>query len=138
MGASAPFLFMEGHMNRHWMNGFQTNMKNDLYMVEEQLQHYDPTLYLMYNPQTGQHLIMDGILEIAIMSIPQIGFEVLDSRVVEHIKKIHTGRGFNASYEFKEAEERRDREFQKAQEDLTYNFAKDTEKHVRKLAYYGA
>lgn len=124
-------------MNRHWMNGFQTNMKNDLYMVEERLQDYDPTLYLMYNPNSGEHLIMDGILEIAIMKIPQIGFEVLDSRVVDHIKKIHTGRGFKASYEFKAAEERRERELEQQQEELTYNLAKDTEKHVRKLAYYG-
>lgn len=120
-------------MNRHWKLGFQTNMKNDLYMVEEQLQAYDPTLYLMYNPETGQHLIMDGILEIAIMSIPQKGFETLDSRVVEHIRKIHSYRGYNVSYEFKEAEERREREFQRVQDDLTYNFAKDTEKHVRNL-----
>jgi hypothetical protein len=125
-------------MNRHWKNGFQTNMKNDLYMVEEQLQAYDPTLYLMYNPSNGEHLIMDGILEIAIMKIPQIGFETLNSHVVDHIKRIHTGRGFDSASEFKAAQDRRDRDFEKQQEEIAYNYAKDTEKSVRKLAYYGA
>lgn len=125
-------------MNRHWKKGYQTNFTNDLYYVEKQLKEYDETLYLMYSPGEGKWMIMDGILDIGIMSVPQIGFETLDSRVVEHIKKIHTGRGFNASYEFKEAEERRDREMQRMHDDLTENFAKDTEKHVRKLAYYGA
>lgn len=120
--------------NRHWKRGFQTNMKNDNYMVEEQLQAYDPTLYVMYNPETGQHLIMDGILEIAIMSIPQIGFETLDSRVVENIKKIHSYRGFSASHELKESEERRQREFERQQEDINYNFAKDIRSTVQKLA----
>lgn len=121
-------------MNRHWLNGFQTNMKNDMYMVEERLQDYDPTLYLMYNPTTGEHLVMDGILEIAIMKIPQIGFEVLDSRVVEHIKKIHSYRGFNIAYELKESEDRRQREFDRVQEDISYNFAKDTQRAVQSLA----
>lgn len=120
-------------MNRHWKHGFQTNMKNDIYMVEEQLQAYDPTLYIMYNPENGQHLIMDGILEVAIMRIPQIGFEILDSRVVQHIRKIHSHRGFNASYELKESEDRRQREYDSQQEDLIQNFAKDTEKYVRQL-----
>lgn len=120
-------------MNRHWKNGFQTNMKNDLYMVEEQLQNYDSTLYLMYNPETGEHLVMDGILEIAIMKIPQIGFETLDSRVVERIREIHSYRGFSTSYELKLSEDRRQREYDRQQEDLIYNFAKDTEKYVRQL-----
>lgn len=119
--------------NRHWKRGFQTNLKNDLYRVEEQLQDYDPTLYIMYNPDTGQHLIMDGILEIAIMSIPQIGFETLDSRVVEHIRKIHSHRGFSASYELKESEERRQREYERIQEDISYNFAKDIRSTVQRL-----
>jgi hypothetical protein len=120
--------------NRHWKRGFQTNMKNDNYMVEEQLQAYDPTLYIMYNPETGQHLIMDGILEIAIMSIPQINFETLDSRVVENIKKIHSYRGFSASHELQESEERRQREYDRVQEDVSHNFAKDIRSTVQKLA----
>jgi hypothetical protein len=125
-------------MNRHWKNGFQTTFKNDIYHIEEQLQEYDPFLYIMYNPDTDEHMIMDGLLELAVMRIPQIGFEWLDRRVVDHIKKIHTAKGFNASYELKESEERRQRELEKQQEELSYSLAKDTEKHVRKLAYYGA
>ena len=39
---------------------------------------------------------MDGLLEMSIMKIPQIGFEQLDSRVVNHIKRIHTANGFSA------------------------------------------
>lgn len=124
-------------MNRHWKNGFQTTFKNDIYHIEEQLQEYDPFLYIMYNQDTDEHMIMDGLIELAVMRIPQIGFEYLDRRVVDHIKKIHTAKGFKASYELQESEERRQRELEKQQEELTYNFAKDTEKHVRKLAYYG-
>lgn len=119
--------------NRHWKRGFQTNMLNDNYLVEEQLQAYDPTLYLMYNPESGQHLIMDGILEIAIMSIPQIGFETLDSRVVEHIRKIHSYRGFNIAWELKDSEDRRQKEYDRQHDDMSYNFAKDTEKYVKQL-----
>ena len=120
--------------NRHWKRGFQTTLLNDNFMVQEQLQAYDPTLYIMFNTETGQHLIMDGILEIAIMSIPQIGFEVLDSRVVEHIKKIHSYRGFDIAWELKESEDRRQREYDRQQDDLSYNFAKDAQKYVRQLA----
>lgn len=119
--------------NRHWARGYQTTMLNDNYMVQEQLQDYDKDLYIMYNPSEGKWLIMDGILEIAIMSIPQIGFETLDSRVVEHIRKIHSHRGFSASYEMKESEERRQREIERLQEDISYNFAKDIRSTVQSL-----
>ena len=64
--------------------------------MEEQLQSYDPHLYLMWNLKNGEHVIMDGLLEMSIMKIPQIGFEQLDSRVVNHIKRIHTANGFSA------------------------------------------
>lgn len=125
-------------MNRHWKRGFQTNVKNDLYHVEEQLQAYDPDLYIMYNPDTNEHLIMDRIMETAVMKIPQIGFEVLDSRIVSHMRKIHTASGFNASYEIKEQEERMEKERKRQEEDMIYNMGKDTVKSVRQLAYYGA
>lgn len=123
-------------MNRHWKHGFQRNMKNDLYHVEEQLQAYDPHLYVMYNPNSGEWLIMDGLMEFAVMRIPQIGFETLDSRVVSHLKKIHTANGFSASWEIKEADERREREQQRQMDDLAYNYAKDMERPVKELAYY--
>jgi hypothetical protein len=125
-------------MNRHWKRGFQTNVKNDLYHVEDQLQAYDPDLYLMYNPETNEHLIMDKIMEIAVMRIPQNGFEVLDSRVVDYMKKIHTASGFSAAHELKDMEERRLKEEQRKQDDMIYNMGKDTQKSVRQLAYYGA
>ena len=33
--------------------GFQRTFLNDIYHVEEQLQSYDPHLYLMWNPKMG-------------------------------------------------------------------------------------
>lgn len=124
-------------MNRHYSDGFQRTFTNDLYQVEEQLQAYDPHLYIMWNPQTDEHLVMDGLLELAIMKIPQIGFEQLDSRVVRRIKQIHTYNGFSAVHELEEAERRRERDQEKEAEELAYNLAKDMERPVKELAYYG-
>lgn len=122
---------------RHEKRGFQKNMKNDLYYVEEQLQAYDPTLYIMFNPQKGEWLIMDGLMDIAIMKIPQIGFETLDSRVVEHIRKIHTANGFNAMHEVMEAEEKRAREQKRVLEDLAEDFAKESKEAFINAYDYG-
>lgn len=124
-------------MLRHQVQGYQTNFINDIYHVEEQLQAYDPALYIMYNPNNHSWLIMDGITELAIMRLPQKGFEWLDSRVVTHIRKIHTANGFSASWELQQAEERRQRELDRQMDDLAYNFAKDMERPVKELAYYG-
>ena len=33
----------------------------------------------MWNPKNGEHVIMDGLLDMSIMKIPQIGFEQLDA-----------------------------------------------------------
>jgi hypothetical protein len=120
-------------MNRHWKHGFQKNVKNDPYNIEKRLQEYDKDLYLMWNPSTNEHLIMDAILETAVMRIPQIGFETLDSRVLEHIRRIHVINGFDVSWEFKDAEDRRQREFDRVQDDLSYNFAKDIRSAVKQL-----
>lgn len=125
-------------LSRHWANGFQKNIKNDPYHVEEQLQAYDKDLYLLWNPTTNEHLIMDDILNTAVMKIPQTNFEVLDSRIVSHIKRIHTATGFNASWEIQQADERREKEAQRKQDDMIYNMGKDTQKDVRQLAYYGS
>lgn len=122
-------------MNRHWKQGFQRNIKNDNYRVEERLQEYDPTLYVMYNPETNEHLVMDGVLDIAVMRVPQIGFEFLDSRVVERIKQIHTQNGFSAGWELQESENRRLREQERQTEDIAYNMGKDMERAVKNTAY---
>lgn len=121
--------------NRHWKSGFQTLIKNDLYRVEERLQAYDPTLYIMYNTETDEHLIMDGQMEIAIMRIPQRGFPVLDSHVYDHIRRIHTATGFSAEWELKESENRRLREQERITEDISYNLAADAKKDIKRLAY---
>lgn len=110
---------------RHYKRGFQTNFKNDNYRVEERLQEYDPSLYIMYNPETDEHLIMDGLLDVAVMKIPQIGFPALTGAIVDHIKRIHTANGFSASWELQEAENRRIREQQQKMDDLADNFARD-------------
>lgn len=125
-------------MNRHYREGFTRTFTNDLYDVERQLQAYDEHLYIMWNPQNGQHLIMDGVTETAVMRLPQIGFECLDSRIVSHIKRIHTANGFSAVHELEAMKERRERENRRKTEDISHNLAKDMYKPVKNLAYYGA
>lgn len=122
-------------MSRH--PGFQRTFLNDLYYVEEQLQAYDEHLYLMWNPSNGQHLIMDGLLDIAVMRIPQPGFPVLSSRVVEHMKRIHTANGFSASAVIEENERRREKEIEWKTNDIAENFARDTLKFAKRAALYG-
>lgn len=124
-------------MNRHWANGFQTNIKNDIYHVEEQLQAYDPHLYLMYSPSTNEHLIMDGLLELAVMRVPQRGFETLDSRVVDHIKRIHTQNGFSASWEIQESENRRQKEMKRQLDDMAQDYAKEMLPAAKELRLTG-
>lgn len=125
-------------MNRHYREGFQTTFLNDLNDVEKQLQEYDPHLYLMWNPQTNQHLIMDGLMELAVMRIPQKNFPMLTSRIVEHIKRIHAENGYSATREINAADEARERENARQRDDLAHNLAKDMYKPVKRLAYYGA
>src|SRR5690606_41875361 len=91
-------------MNRHYREGFTRVFTNDLNNVEEQLQAFDPELYIMWNPHTGEHLIMDGVTELAIMRIPQQGFPFLSSRVVSHIRSIRVGEVHSA---VRRSEERR-------------------------------
>jgi hypothetical protein len=57
---------------RHLRNGFKPWPLNDIYHVEEALKEYDQHLYLLYNPQTNEHLIMDGFIDVAVMKIPQV------------------------------------------------------------------
>lgn len=122
-------------MNRHWNNGFQTMITNDVYRVEDQLAAYDPYLYLMYNPNTGEHLVMDGLLEVAIMRIPQKGFPFMTSAVVDHIKRIHTANGFSAVAELEKSEAARAREFARKQQDLSDSLARDMQRAVKNHAY---
>ena len=50
---------------------------------------------------------MDGLLDMSIMKIPQIGFEELDSRTIDHIKRIHTVNGFSAVQTVEDTEKKR-------------------------------
>ncbi|KQO18674.1 hypothetical protein [Paenibacillus sp. Leaf72] len=112
-------------MNRHYKDGFTRVMINDLYDVEPQLQAYDEHLYLMWNPHTGEHLIIDGWTELAVMKLPQSGFPELSSRVVTHIRKIHTANGFSASAVIEKADEMREHHMEQRKEQLAKDFAKD-------------
>lgn len=120
-------------VNRHWRNGYRRININDIYHVEEQLQAYDSHLYVMWREEDNTWMIMDGLVDLAIMKIPQVGFETLDSRVVTHLRKIHAISGFNASHELQESEDKRQRDFDKAQEDMSYNFAQDIRSTVKQL-----
>jgi hypothetical protein len=124
-------------MNHHYKQGFQIAFKNDVYHVEERLQEYDPTLYIMFNPKTGEHLLMDGLMDMAIMKIPQIGFEQLDSRLVDHIKKIHIANGFSAIEEVEQQQRRRELDQEKALEDLAQDFAKESKEAFNNAYNYG-
>ena len=64
----------------------------------------------MWNPKNGEHVIMDGLLDMSIMKIPQIGFEQLDARIVDHIKRIHTVNGFSAVQTVEDTEKKRQKE----------------------------
>ena len=124
-------------MNRHYRNGFTRVMINDLYDVEPQLQAYDEHLYLMWNPHTGEHLIMDGLTELAVMKIPQPGFPELSSRVVSHIRKIHTANGFSATAVIDKSDDRREREFEMKSDQLALDFARDMYNGDRKSVVMG-
>lgn len=124
-------------MNIHEIRGFQRTFLNDIYHVEEQLQAYDKDLYIMWNPNTGEHLIMDGLLEMAIMKLPQIGFEQLDSRIVEHIRKIHTANGFSAVQTIEDTEKKREQEQDRKLNDLAEDFAKESKEAFQNAYYYG-
>lgn len=124
-------------MNIHEKRGFQRTFLNDIYHVEERLQEYDPYLYLMWNPRTGEHLIMDGLLETAIMKLPQIGFEQLDSRIVSHIKRIHTANGFSAVQTIEDTERKRQKEQDRKLADLAEDFAKESKEAFYNAAVYG-
>lgn len=123
-------------MSHHERNGFQRAFTNDMYHVEEQLQDYDEHLYLMWNPRTGEHLIMDGLVNLAVMKIPQQGFPRLSSRVVEHMKHIHTANGFSATQHVIQADMMRERNIERRTDDMAENFARDTLKHAKQIAYY--
>ncbi|XEC97048.1 2,3-dihydroxybenzoate--AMP ligase [Paenibacillus tarimensis] len=124
-------------MNRHYREGFTRVHTNDLYDVERQLQEYDEHLYLMWNPHTGEHLIMDGLVELAVMRIPQPGFPELSSRVVGHIRSIHTANGFSASQVIQKADERREKESSRKVEDMAQDFAKESLPAFRNAFDYG-
>lgn len=124
-------------MNHHYRQGFQRTFTNDVYKVEEQLQAYDKHLYVMYNTQTDEHLIMDDLVGLAVMKIPQPGFPVLNSSVVDHMKRIHTANGFSAVHHITASDDAREREYARRSDDLASNFARDTLKSAQKLANYG-
>jgi hypothetical protein len=110
---------------------------NDLYHIQERLQEYDPDLYILWNGKTGEHLIMDGLMNVAVMKIPQKGFEVLDSRVVAHIKRIHTANGFSASKEIEKHEATLEREEQRKLDDIAQDFAKESKEAFNNAYNYG-
>ncbi|OUB91689.1 2,3-dihydroxybenzoate--AMP ligase [Bacillus thuringiensis serovar medellin] len=117
--------------------GFQRTFLNDIYHVEERLQSYDPHLYLMWNPKNGEHVIMDGLLDMSIMKIPQIGFEQLDARIVDHIKRIHTVNGFSAVQTVEDTEKKRQQEQERQLQDLAEDYARESKEAFWNAHAYG-
>lgn len=124
-------------MTRHFAEGFQRVFTNDINNIEQRLQEYDPDLYIMWNPKNNQWLVMDGLTETAVMRIPQVGFDTLDARVYNRIREIHVITGFSATREIQRSEEKRRQSQERYMSDLSYNLAKDMERSVKQLAYYG-
>ncbi|WP_144519649.1 2,3-dihydroxybenzoate--AMP ligase [Bacillus thuringiensis] len=123
--------------NVYQKRGFQRTFLNDIYRVEERLQEYDSHLYLMWNPKNGEHVIMDGVLETSIMKIPQIGFEELDSRIVDPIKRIHTANGFSAVQTVEDTESKRQQEQERQLQDLAEDYAKESKEAFWNVHAYG-
>lgn len=121
-------------MNR---NDFKPWPLNDVYHIEERLQEYDPTLYLLYNEKTGEHLLMDGLMDMAIMKLPQPGFETLDARLVIQVKRIHTANGFSAVQEVETHQSRMELEQERKLEDMAQDFAKESKEAYRNAYEYG-
>ncbi|MNF13797.1 hypothetical protein D3C80_2157650 [compost metagenome] len=71
------------------------------------------------------------------MKIPQPGFPELSSRVVSHIRKIHTANGFSATAVIEKSDERREREFEMKSDQLALDFARDMYNGDRKSVVMG-
>lgn|SRR5690606_10165125 len=125
-------------MNRHYREGFTRVFTNDLNNVEEQLQAFDPELYIMWNPHTGEHLIMDGVTELAIMRIPQQGFPFLSSRVVSHIRSIRVGEVHSAVRMVEEHERQREIENDRRVSEIASEFAREMYRADKRSVVMGA
>lgn len=123
-------------MNRHYYQGYQRVFKNDINNIEEQLQEFDEHLYVMYNPKTNSWLIMDGLIESALMKIPQIGFPTLDQRVYREIRRIAKA-DYSASAEIEQKEFDRKKEMQRKSDDLAEDFAKEAREAFINAYDYG-
>lgn len=123
-------------MNRHYAQGYQRVFLNDINNIEQRLQEYDPDLYLMWNPNDGSWLVMDGIMEMAVMKIPQVGLPTMDARVYNRIREIHAP-GFSAQQVIKEAEEKKKREEKQFIENMAHDFARESKRAFINAYDYG-
>lgn len=119
-----PPFSLGGSMNRHYFAGYQRVFINDVNGIEQQLQEFDPELYIMWRPKDNSWLIMDAMTETAVMKIPQIGFETLDQRVYREIRRV-AKEGYSAIAEIEANESARKREFERKTNDLAEDFAKE-------------
>ncbi|OKP91417.1 hypothetical protein [Paenibacillus sp. P32E] len=123
-------------MNRHYREGYQRVFLNDINNIEQRLQEYDADLYLMWNPKDGTWLVMDGVMEMAIMKIPQIGLPTMDARVYNRIREIHAP-GFSAQQVMKEAEDAAARKEQQFIEELAHDFSRESKRAFINAYDYG-
>lgn len=124
-------------MNRHYFEGYQRVFINDINNIEQQLQDYDPDLYIMWKPSDNTWLIMDGMMETAIMKIPQIGLTALDQRVYHRIREIHVTTGHSAIRDIEAAERKMQRDEDAFIADLAYDFAKESKEAFVNAYDYG-
>lgn len=116
---------------------YQTMHINDIYHIEEKLQEHDPHIYIAYNPKTGSHLIMDGLINSVIMRIPQINFEVLDMRTYKEIRRISPERGYSAIKELDAQQAKREAREEKTMDEIVKEMAKDSKEAFTNAFDYG-
>lgn len=108
---------------RHYLEGYQSIIKNDVYHIEERLKEYCPDLSILYNPRTNKWRVMEG--EWCVMNVP---YPTLDDRTYWHMRRIDKFNDFNASEELRKSEEKMEKQREKEQQDMIREMSKDLKK----------
>ena len=101
--------------------------------VTELLKEHDPNLQVLYNARTHKWRIVDNTWH----CIMQVAYDTLDSRTVEHIKRIDSHNGYRAIERIREVEEKIEQEQQRKLEDMSLEMAKDAKEAFNNAYFYG-
>lgn len=101
--------------------------------VIDMLQDHDDTLQIAYNARKGKYRVLDQTFH-CIMQVP---YETLDSRTVEHIKRIDTRTGYRAIDQINAVEAALEREKERRENDMIQDFAKEFKEAAHNVYNYG-